>query len=170
MHLEFSRLRWPEWTIGIGGAVLLIAMVALPWYALLLVTPPPGPKYFSTRSVDGWNGLSHARWLMLLTILAAFVLVFVQARQRGPALPIAFTLLAALLAALTLIWLIVRVWIVPPGGRDIGGWIGLLGAGLIVYGGYWSIRTEGIAVTDAPIEIPVVRLGHEGRAGGEGAT
>lgn len=164
MHLRFSRLRWPEWMVGAGGVVLLGSMLLLPWYELTRGTPGPPPKYFITVSVDGWHGVGLARWLMLLTVLAALAVVFFQAGERAPALPVAATLFAVPLAAVTMVWLIVRVWIVPPGGREIGGWIGLVGAAAVAYGGYRSIRMEGIAAADSPAEIPTVRLDAEGVA------
>src|SRR5438270_11110569 len=102
LRLRFSRLRWPEWIIGVGALLLLASLVLMPWYALLLVSPPPGPRYFSTRSVDGWHGLTHAHWLVLLTVLAALAVLFFQARERAPALPVALTVIAVPLAALTL--------------------------------------------------------------------
>jgi hypothetical protein len=161
LRLKWSRLRWPEWIIGLGGVLLLASLLLMPWYTLLLVSPPPGPRYFSTRSVDGWNGLTHARWLALVTLLVALAVVFFQARERAPALPVAMTVIVVPLAVLTLIWLIIRFLIAPPGGREIGGWIGLIGSATIAYAGYRSIRLEGIAPADAPVEIPTVRLSGE---------
>ena len=162
MRLRFSRLRWPEWLIGAGGLLMLISMLLLPWYQLITSTTGPPPRYFVASSVDGWHGLTDARWLILVTILAALAVVFFQARERAPALPVAFTLLAALLAALSVLWLIYRVWIDPPGGREIGGWIALVGAAAILYGSYRSFRLEGIAEEDAPHDIPTVKLRGEG--------
>lgn len=159
MRLKFSRLRWPEWVIGAGSLLMLVSILLLPWYQLTESTSGPPPKYFITTSVDGWHGLTHARWLILVTILAAFAVVFFQARERAPALPIAFTAIAAPLAVLSVLWLIYRVWIDPPGGREIGGWIALLGGAAILYGSYRSFRLEGIAEADAPHDIPTVRLG-----------
>jgi hypothetical protein len=148
--------------IGLGGLLLLLALLVMPWYALAISSVPPGPRYFSTQTVDGWHGLAHAHWLVLVTVLAALAVVFLQARERAPALPVAFTVIAAPLALLTLVWLIVRVWISPPGGREIGGWIALLATATILFGAYKSFRLEGIAAKDAPVEIPTVKLGGEG--------
>jgi hypothetical protein len=148
MRLKFSRLRWPEWLIGAGGLAMLVSMLLLPWYQLTALS-----------SVDGWHGLTHARWLIVVTILAAFAVVFFQARERAPALPLAATAIAAPLAVLSVLWLIYRVWIDPPGGREIGGWIALVGAAAILYGSYRSFRLEGVAEADAPHDIPTVRLG-----------
>jgi hypothetical protein len=146
----------------VGGGVLLVSMFLMPWYQLQTSTPT-FPKFFVASSVDGWHGLSHARWLILLTILAALGLLFFQATRRAPAIPATFSLVAGLLGALSALWLIYRVVINPPGGREIGGWIGLLSAGAITYGGYASFRLEGIAASDAPAEIPTIGLEHQGR-------
>jgi hypothetical protein len=173
MRLDRTRLRRPELIVGVGGLVLLASMLLLPWYTLTEVSGPPGPQYFIQISVDGWNGLSHAHWLLLVTIVVAFALVFVQLSRRAPAIPVTFSLLATVLGGLATLWLIYRVLISPPGGsRDVGGFIGLLSAAGITYGGYASVRLEGIAPADAPSEIPTIGLGEQppgsrlGRQGG----
>jgi hypothetical protein len=163
MGLDGARIRRPEWIVGIGGGVLLASMLLLPWYQLTQASAPPGPPQFINYSVDGWNGLKHAHWLLLVTVLVAFAALFFQARQRAPAIPVALTLLAGMLGGLSVLWLIYRVIIDPTGGREIGGWVGLLGAGAIAYGGYASQRLEGIAPKDAPPEIPTVDLSGQGR-------
>jgi hypothetical protein len=162
VHLDFTRLRWPEWLIGVAGLVLLASLVLMPWFTLILVSGSPGTKYFATNSVDGWHGLTHARWLVLVTVAVALLVVFFQARERAPAIPVAMAVILGPLAAATLVWLIVRVLISPPGGRQIGGWIGLLSAAALAYGSYRSIRLEGVAEKDAPVEIPTMRVGGEG--------
>jgi hypothetical protein len=160
MGLESARLRRPEWIVGAGALALLASMLLLQWYGFTKSSPPPGPRYYITTSVDGWNGLNDARWLILATVLAAFALVFFQATRPAPAIPVTFSLLTAALGALTVLWLIYRVLISPPGGdRKAGAIIGLLSACAIAYGGYASVRREGIAPADAPSEIPTVGLG-----------
>ena len=77
---------------------------------------------------------------------------------RAPALPVTLSVLASILGGVSVLWLIIRVLIDPPGGRGIGGWVGLLGAAAITYGGFASVRLEGIAPEDGPAEIPTVEL------------
>ena len=161
MGLRAARLRRPEWLIGAGGVVLLVGMLLFPWFTLTQSTPPPGPRYEVARQVDGWNGLNHSHWLLLVTILLALSAVFFQAQRRAPAIPVTLSLFAGLLGGMTVIWLIIRVLIAPPGGRGIGGWIGLLGAIGVAYGGYASIKLEGISAADAPTEIRTVDLAAE---------
>ncbi|HLY48623.1 MAG TPA: hypothetical protein VKR21_05450 [Solirubrobacteraceae bacterium] len=162
MHLRASRLRWPEWLIGAGGVVLLGAMLLLPWYQQTLVSGPGGPSYFAAQKVDGWNGLAHARWLVLAAVVLALAAAFFQAERRAPAVPVALCLLASVLGAVASVWLIVRVLISPPGGREIGGWIGLLASAVIAYAGFASLRLEGIAQVDGPAEIPTVSPAAQG--------
>jgi hypothetical protein len=157
MGLRPSRLRWPEWLIGAGGVVLLAAMVLMPWYTLTLSSRPPGPVYLVPQQLDGWHGLKIAHWLLVLTVLVALAVAFFQAQRRAPALPVSLTVFALILGAVSTLWLIVRL-IDPPGGRGIGGWIGLLGAAAVAYGGYASLRMEGIAPVDAPTQIPTIDL------------
>jgi hypothetical protein len=163
MRFDRTRLRRPELIVGIGGLALLGSMLLLPWYSLRSVSGPPAPLYLIKISVDGWNGLRDAHWLLLVTILVAFGLVFFQAARRAPAIPVVFSMLTAVLGGLTVVWLIYRVLIGPPGGgREIGGFIGLLAALAITYGGYASLRLEGIAPADGPGAIPIVTLGEQG--------
>jgi len=160
--MDFSRLRRPEWIVGAGSVALLGSMLLLPWYQVTSVSGPPGPPHLVSTSVDGWNGLSHGRWMMLVTIVAAFALVLCQASRRAPAIPVTLSWLTAVLGGLTVLWLIYRVVVSPAGGRDIGGWVGLVGACAIAYGGYASMRLEGIAPKDAPQEIPTITLREQG--------
>ena len=161
--MRLNRLRWPEWLAGAGAVVLLGSMLLLSWYTVTLVSGPPGPQYYVKISVDGWHGLRHAHWLVLVTIAVALALVFFQATRRAPAVPVTFSLFTAFLGGLTSIWLIYRVLISPPGGSaDFGAVLGLLAAVAVMYGGYASLRLEGIASEDAPAEIPTIPLGEQG--------
>lgn len=163
MSFDASRIRWPEWVVGVGGALLLASMLLLPWFALATYSGPPGPPVpGAPNKVDGWNGLTHGRWLVILAVLLALAAIISQARRRAPALPVTLVLLASWIGGLTFLYLIYRVIISPPGGREPGGWIGLIAAGAVAYGGYRSVRMEGIAAQDAPLDIPVVKLGDEG--------
>ena len=143
--MRLDRVRWPEWLIGAGGVVLLVAALALPWYA---------------HSTNGWHGLRHAHWLIVVCVALAFAVLVVQASRSSPAIPVTLTLFAGLVGGLTAVWLIYRVLISPPGGdRMVGGFVALLGACAIAYGGWRSLRFDGIAEGDAPREIPTVHVG-----------
>jgi hypothetical protein len=145
--LKPSRLRRGEWLVGAGSLVLLASMVVIPSFR---------PTH-QAALVDGWRGLSHARWLIVVTIAAGLALVLLQAARRGPALPVTFSLLVMLLGGVSVLWLIYRVLVSPPAGsRDVGGIVALVSACAITFGGWASLRQEGIAPEDQPHEIPTV--------------
>ena len=161
MSFDWARIRLPEYLIGAGSVALLASMLLLPWYRLTSVVAVPGPHAvilrLGLRTVDGWNGLNHARWLILVTVVVGVATFLLQAARRAPAVPVTMSLVAGVLGGATAAWLIYRVLIEPPGGsRRIGGFVGLLSACLIAYGGYASLRLEGIAPSDAPSDIPTV--------------
>lgn len=167
LQFERARLRWPEWVVAASALVLLIVMFVMSWYSVALPYIPPGPRYYAQPvTVDGWHGVSHLRWLLLVTIIVAFALFLLQATRRAPALPVTFSLLATLLGGLSVIWLFVRVIIDPPGGRCAGGWVALVAAIVLTWGAWRSLRMEGILGTDAPAHIPTVAPPEQERPAG----
>ncbi len=142
--------------VGSGGLLALLVMFLLPWYG--------GPD---TPSVNGWHGLSHIRWLLLVTILVAFAVVYFQATRPAPAIPSALAVILTPLAALSALALLYRVIINLPGGAGqisakAGGYLGLVGALVMLGGAVGSLRQEGIAAGDGPSEIPTVKAGGTG--------
>jgi hypothetical protein len=159
--LRSYRIRWPEWVVALAAVVLLVALVGLSWFSFTRFSGGAGPKFPVLLSENGWRALSHAHWLLLVTILVAFGLLFCQAARPAAPIPVTFSLLVMVLGGLSTIWLIVRVVIDPPAfvGHDFGGWLALVSAVVLTWAGYKSIRMEGIAPEDAPQEIPTVGLG-----------
>jgi len=146
MDFDLSRLRRGEWIAGTSALVLLACLLLLQWYG----------------SLNGWHGLTHLRWLVLLTILAALALVYSQASRRAPAIPVTMSMIVTVLAGVDAIALVYRVLIDPPGGASsahAGAYLGLVSALALAYGGYRSMRTEGIAERDQVDAIETVSLG-----------
>jgi hypothetical protein len=142
-------------------------MFLLPWYGIKSPFGPTAASLGLTTSLDGWNGLSHLRWLVLITILAALALVWLQAARRAPALPSSFSVIVTVLGLLTSLALVYRVLINVPGSgslveRKVGGFVGLLASLAIFYGGYLSLREEGLPERDARTEIETAALGGGG--------
>jgi hypothetical protein len=150
------RVRWPEWVAALSALALLIALLGFSWFTFLRASGGRGPKYYVSYSEDGWNGLAHAHWLILVTILLALALLAFQATRPAPAVPVTLSLFLMFVAGLSALWLVVRVPFDPPGGRDLGGWLALVSAAVLTWAAYRSVRMEGIAPEDAPREIPTV--------------
>jgi hypothetical protein len=149
--LRASRLRWPEWVVAISALVLLAVLFGMTWF-----TYTSASGGLVTSSVNGWQGMSHGRWLILITAIAGLTLFALQAARPTPAVPVAMSVAVFDLGLLCTIWLVFRVVIDPPGGRDAGGWVALVSAVALTWGGWRSMSTEGIAAEDAPMDIPVL--------------
>jgi uncharacterized membrane protein AbrB (regulator of aidB expression) len=150
MEFDPSRLRRGEMLAGASAVLLAIFMVGGKWY---------GTGTGSSGSRTGWQALTDLRWLLLVTIIAAVGLVFVQATRRPPAIPVTLSLVVMLLGIVTVVALIYRVLINPPPHQQTAAYLGLLWALGIAFGGYFSLRQEGVSRRDERRDIPIVRPG-----------
>jgi hypothetical protein len=156
------RLRRGEWIVGGGAVVLAVALFLLSWYGVR--SPLTQTASLGTRtSYTGWESLSHVRWLVLITIIVGLALVWLQGTRPSPAWPVAFSVIAAVFALITTLALIYRVVINVPGEDSLleakaGAYVALAAAVAMVYGGYASMRKEGIAERDARTDIETVPL------------
>jgi hypothetical protein len=159
MGFDPSRLRRGEWIAGAGAVLLLVFMFVLPWYRLSGAADTAG----GSASLNAWHSLTTLRWLMLVTIVAALTLCFLQATRPAPALPVSASVIDTPLAGLTALVLIYRVLINPPSllHPRIGAFLGLVAAWAIVFGAFRSLREEGLSPRDARTSIATVRLGGE---------
>ena len=145
MDLDPGRLRRGELLAGTGAVLLLVFLLAGKWYG------------HGGQARTGWEALTSLRWLLVVTIAAAFALVATQVARRSPAIPVTLSMIVAVLGLITVLALIYRVLISSPPHEQAGAFLGLLSAIGMAYGGYLSLREEGISRRDAPREIPVVR-------------
>ena len=163
MQFDLSRLRRGEWIVGGGAVLLAAAMFLMPWYG---VKSPLGPTVASlggSTSWDGWNGLTNVRWLVLITILVALALLWLQATRRAPALPVTFGVILTVLGFVTTLALLYRVVLDVPGAssvveRRVGGFVGIAAAIALCAGAYLSMREEGVAPRDEQTEVERVPL------------
>jgi hypothetical protein len=152
MDFNPSRLRRGELLAGAGAVLLLVFLLAGRWYGT------------GAQAQTGWEALTVLRWLLAVTILAAFVLVFVQITRRAPAIPVTMSMVVAVLGLISVVALIYRVLIDAAAHQQAGAYLALLSALALAYGGFLSLRQEGIAREDAPREIPVIRPGDRDRS------
>jgi hypothetical protein len=145
MDFDPGRLRRGELLAGTGAVLLLLFMLAGKWYGR------------GGRSRTGWQALTDLRWLLLVTIAAAFALTLAQITRRSPAIPVTLSMIVAVLGLISVLALIYRVLVDAPAHEQAGAFLGLISAVGLAYGGYLSFREEGISRRDAPRDIPVVR-------------
>jgi hypothetical protein len=165
MEFEPSRLRRGEVIAGASGVLLAVLVFLVPWYGLSGRAGRAAAALGASASVDGWNGLSVVRWLMLLAALAAVGLFILQGTQRAPALPVSFSVIATVLGLVTVLALVYRVLLNVPGPDSLleaklGAYLGLLAACGLTYGAFRSLRVE--APPDGSgVNIGTVTLSHE---------
>jgi type II secretory pathway component PulM len=152
MDLDPARLRHGEVLAGVGAVLLIVFMFAGNWYG------------HGSGSRTGWQALTDLRWLVAVTIVCALALTITQATRRSPAVPVTLSVIVTVLGLITVLALIYRVLIDPPAHERAFAYLGLLSALVLAYGGYASMRQEGIAERDGPGEIPVIRPGGESRS------
>lgn len=151
MDLNPARLRRGELLAGTGGVLLLVFLVAGTW----------ADHHGTSRT--GWQLLTNLRWLLLVTSVAAIALAVAQVARRSPAIPVTLSLIVAVLGLITVLALVYRVLVNPVAHEQGGAVLGLISAIALAYGGYLSLREEGIARQDGPGEIPIVHPGAENR-------
>lgn len=145
MDFDPSRLRRGELLAAASAVLLTIFLVGGKWYG------------GTGGSLTGWQALTDLRWLLIVTIIAALGLAFTQVTRRGPAIPVTMSMIVMLLGIVSVIALIIRVLIDPPAHEQAGAYLGLLFTIGIAWGGYLSLRQEGVSARDAPRDIPIVR-------------
>ncbi len=161
MNIELSRLRLGEIVAGLGGLVLLFSLFVTTWYGTTGPISPTAALLGASTSFNGWHALTDLRWLILITSLCAIALAYFQVTRRAPAIPVVLSVILTVLGVLTVLFLIYRVLINVPGpdsviNRKAGAYLGLISSIAILYGGFASMRQEGIAAGDGPGEVPVV--------------
>jgi hypothetical protein len=164
MDFDPARLRKGEMIVGASALVLLASMFALKWYGLTGALGAAAARIGAASSVNGWSGLSHLRWLILVAALGGLALVYFQATRRAPAVPVNVGVIAFVLGLVTSLALIYRVLINQPGPNNLidqkaGGYVGLAAALVLTWGAYLSMRQEGTLERDGPGEIETIRLG-----------
>jgi hypothetical protein len=156
--MDLSRLRRGE-RIAAGAALLLFIDMFLHWYKADIGNLVPGVKNLGIAVPDLsaeaslWQATSILDIFLLLVIIVALGLAFLSASGRSVALPVAASVITAVLGAIATLVVLLRL-IDQPGPDSVvdikvWAWIGLLLCAAIAYGGWTSMRDEGTNLSDA---------------------
>jgi hypothetical protein len=141
MGFDIKRLRQGQLIAATGGVVLFIATFFFHWFTS------------GAFGADGWHSVSITRWLVLVLIIVAIGSAVLAAMQRTIALPVSTSVITATLGALVTVLILYRV-ISPPGAsgfqvdRGIGLFLALVAAAATAFGGYRSLKEEGLVISD----------------------
>jgi hypothetical protein len=138
VQFDPPSLRRDQLLAAVSALVLLVLLFALKWYGPGAITSSDQ----ATSTVNGWHGLIHLRWLILVTIASAFVLAALGAITPRSRLQLPFSVILTLLALATLLWLGYRVLISIPPGEKPAAYAGLVCALAIFLGGCISLLKE----------------------------
>jgi hypothetical protein len=110
--MDPRRLRAGEGVAAVAGAALIAALFA-PWY----------------DGLSGWAALGVIDVLLAFVAALALALALVTSTQRVPAVPLALSVLLAILALPATLLVLFRALDLPDGavGRDWGLWLALAG-------------------------------------------
>jgi len=132
MQFDPSNLHRDQLLAAASALVLLVLLFAVKWY---------GPDAISSTA-NGWDGLIHLRWLILVTIAASFILAALGAIAPRSRLQLPYSVIFTLLALATLLWLGYRVLISIPPGEKPAAYVGLACALGIFLGGWAALLRE----------------------------
>jgi hypothetical protein len=161
MSPKASRLRYGDRVTVVAAIALLIVLFLFKWYGYTGGSQSAtGVNITAGESINGWHAFTINRWIWLLTAAVALASVAISAGvlvleserpvRRGP--PVA---VLGALSTLTILFRIVHHPVASPGigilhpsaGIKLGIWLALLAAVAITYGGYLTMREEGLSLS-----------------------
>ena len=150
-----TRLRPADVLAGAAGVALLVVLF-LPWYGVRGVPATGGfTAYAPLPEPTGWRAFSVVDILLAIAAATAIAIVLVTATARGPAKPIASTVIASVASGIAVLLVLWRL-LDPPRGyytRHYGVWLGLAVA-LFMFVASWAAmhdeRTPGAVPPDLP--------------------
>lgn len=137
------------------AVALLVLMFASAWYGVDGIPGAMSTSSAAAYAEDAWHGLSVLRWLMLLTVLAAFGAVAIHAGKPSRVTVARVRLALLALSTLTAAAVIFRVLLVMPSSdrvvdQKLGAVLGLIAALGIAFGSYEAIREQRARLLEVP--------------------
>lgn len=149
----------PGEKIAGGSAILLFIFMFFEWFGVEVT----GVTGFSGSVPGGggnaWDALDFIPIVLLITIVAALVLVGLRLTDSAYEPPAPMSTIVTVLGVISVVLILFRI-IFPPSFGDFGGvsvdatlslgiFLGLIAAGGIAFGGYSTMKEEGITFGDA---------------------
>jgi len=154
--MDLSRLRGGELIAGVGGIVLLVALLFLNWYSGVSVETGFG-EFEVGGELGAWDRQGFLGTLANLVILAAGIVgvgsALLTATSSTVALPVAASALTAAGGFAAVVMVLLRMLFQPGEGEavdlEVGIFVALIGAVGVAYGGWQSMQEEGTTFGEA---------------------
>jgi hypothetical protein len=150
----------PGEKIAGGSAILLfIFMFFFDWFGVKVSDVNGFSGTISGEGGSAWDALEFIRFVLLLTVIGALVLVGLRLSDSTYEPPFPLSIAITVLGAISVLLILFRI-IDPPTFAEVGGisfdatlkvgiFLGLLSAAGVAYGGYTTMREEGVTFGDA---------------------
>jgi hypothetical protein len=137
--MSLWRIRLGE-SMALVGAGCVIASFLLPWYEN------------TSGKLSAWQTFGPAVVLLIISCAVALLLVIATLTERSSALPIAAAIWSTLFGLIAAIAALVRVLERPAHSNMLcaGAWVALIGALVILIGGWQSMRDERTSMYEPP--------------------
>ncbi len=142
-----------------GSAILLFIFMFFDWFGVEVSGVPGFSGTVPGSGGSAWDALDFIPIVLLVAILAALVMVGLQLADSVAEPTVPLSTVVTVLGVISVLLILYRI-VDPPGGGSYGGvtvdtnlqvgiFLGLLSAAGIAYGGYSTMREEGITFGDA---------------------
>jgi hypothetical protein len=156
-HLD--KLSTGEKIAGGSAILLFIFMFFFDWFGVKVSDVNGFSGTISGEGGSAWDALDLIRWVLLLTVIGALALAALRLSDSTyePSVPLSTVI--TVLGVLSTLLILFRI-IDPPTFAEVGGisfdatlkvgiFLGLLSAAGVAYGGYTTMREEGVTFGDA---------------------
>ena len=150
----------PGEKIAGGSAILLfIFMFFFDWFGVKVSGVNGFSGTISGEGGSAWGVLEFIRFVLLLTVIGALVLVGLRLSDSTYEPSVPLSVVVTVLGVISVLLILFRI-LDPPTFAEVGGisfdatlkvgiFLGLIAAGGVAYGGYTAMREEGITFGDA---------------------
>jgi hypothetical protein len=141
-----------------GSAILLFIFMFFNWFGAEVSGVNGFSGSVSGTAGNAWDTLDFIPIVLLVTVIAALVMVGLRLADSAYEPPVPMSTIVTVLGVVSVLLVLFRI-IVPPTFASFGGvsvdatlslgiFLGLIAAGGIAYGGYSTMREEGITFGD----------------------
>jgi hypothetical protein len=156
--MELDRLSTGE-KIAAASAILLFVFMFFNWFGVEVSGVSEFSGTVSGEGGNAWDALDFIPIVLIVTIIAALAMAALRLADSAFEPMVPTSTVVTVLGAISVLLILYRI-IDPPTFADFGGvsveatrsigiFLGLIAAGGIAYGGYSTMREEGITFGDA---------------------
>jgi hypothetical protein len=174
--MDLNRLRQGEQIAAIAAIALLLDMFIFKWFGLKVSGGSFG-GISAEGSKNAWGSFDFIDIILFITVLATLGMAYLRASDTELDLPVAASVVVAVLGGLSTLLILFRLISPPDFGasslpdgidhtRKIGAFLGLILAGAITYGAWRTMQDEGTSFQHAADNVG--GGGSSGAGGGYG--